>query len=1498
MARREGLAELEIALIGMQGERFRRIEELFLAAVELPAPERRDYLRKACGTDTSLASEVEAMLACDNDAVLAAVQEIANGALAAEDPEPASEQLLTPKMIGKYRILDRIAVGGMGIVYRAEQDNPRRQVAVKAVRADVMNPGLIARFQQEKELLGRLTHPGIAHILEAGTFDHGYGQQPFFAMELVDGVDLLSFARQRNLSIEARLRLFIDLCDAIQHAHDEGVIHRDLKPDNILITDAGHCKVLDFGVGRAVGERARAATVLTQAGVMIGTLGYMSPEQLTGDLLEPDTRSDVYSLGMILYEFLSGQQAIPVEGLSMPDVWGKIEHYEPVRLGTHNRALAGDLEAIVAKAIFKEPRHRYASASLLADDIRRYLDDKPIRARPATNLYHLRRFARRHKAAVAGAIATVVALLAGMIATGVQSVRVAEHARLAETNENRARREAGRANLAAANAAIALGDLRQARRRLEQVPTEHRHWEWGHLWSQLDRTEAIHTLPAADDAIPTPGAGLAFGPAGDPLILEVAGQEARVVRMLDGQIEATLDLASPIVAAALSDNGNRIAAVDEDLVVHLHDRATGRGTRVLRPGLRGPLRTMRFHADAQILELGSPHEVALVDVAGAQLRLRHPIPPPRQVRDSTFCAATGRLFVHTGERESTLGYWSNGELLIIDSRSGRVLREGPTRVMPPMLIAPDGLQLACETKSFAALLSTEDLASPASMVVSTIAPGPNAKEIHSAPPTLTCSAFSADGRLLANGGSGQVTVNDAKSGALVRTFFLPRTEPAALQWSPDNSALLLTDTRGAKRLIRCDLHSNPASTLLEGPSGIVQSDSWLAFDGEGRACALSLDRRSLRLHRMSDDVVVASFALPAPATIASLSKGCSYVAAVDTSGVLRVWNVATHEQRSATQLELTETPAALRFRDDAVLLEVSLRHEVLTVDAESGSVQARHPLKATQTYMDAAFSADGAALLVLTAEPLLDIDENDHFLIQKNGEVTRLDPRSGRRIEATPVAPSQLIAASPKGNRLVTGALESPYELQLFDDDDLSALGKLDGSSVATTCATFSPDGRLLAVGSANGVVVHDVATRTPLRTLSLSGFVPQAIAWSPDQARILVGDGGKQARILRWDSKPYKELLGHEGYVYVTAWSPDGSLVASGGWDQRILIWDALTQELVAEIPYDLKYVNMLCFSEDGTCLYAALPQEQDNPAWEGSSLPRNSRQPFLAWDIATGRPTTPAPVDRLPGQRPRPKPQPDGPSLDWSWLPNGSRGVTGAGGTVVRVSDDGSLIAERFNEVVQGTITNGVIVRDRATSSRVFRMEGGLRNRAIAISPDNTLLATGGRDGRAYTFAISSGQQPTVLASHRVSSAEAESFAGDVWSLDFSPDGARLLTGGDSSRVVVWDVRDGVEILELPPHQSYLHAVSFSPDGTRILSGSGDGTLRIWDSVSLMERDAQVRYRNKLRARMRPRVEQLMAELGSPERVAAHLRASSEWSDEERSAALRVLLARSNKR
>ena len=305
-----------------------------------------------------------------------------------------------PTRIGHYRIIRLLGEGGMGSVYEADQEQPRRRVALKVIKAGWASPDLLRRFEQESQALGRLQHPGIAQIYEAGTAATAFGLQPFFAMELIHGIPLCEYAQSKHANVRQRLTMMVHVCDAVQHAHDRGIIHRDLKPGNILVDEQGQPKVLDFGLARATDSDARA-TRQTDIGQLLGTLAYMSPEQVSADPMALDTRSDVYALGVIFYELLAGKLPYRVTQ-SVHEVVETIRQSDPVPLSSVNRVYRGDIETIVAKALEKDRDRRYASAADFAADIHRYLDDQPIAAKPPNTIYQLQKFARRHKALVAG----------------------------------------------------------------------------------------------------------------------------------------------------------------------------------------------------------------------------------------------------------------------------------------------------------------------------------------------------------------------------------------------------------------------------------------------------------------------------------------------------------------------------------------------------------------------------------------------------------------------------------------------------------------------------------------------------------------------------------------------------------------------------------------------------------------------------------------------------------------------------------------------------------------------------------------------------------------------------------------------------------------------------------------------------------------------------------------------------------------------------------------
>ncbi|MBV9083989.1 MAG: serine/threonine protein kinase, partial [Acidobacteriaceae bacterium] len=348
-----------------------------------------------------------------------------------------------PRMIGRYRIVRLLGEGGMGTVYEAEQDHPRRMVALKVLKTGLASTELLWRFEHESQALGRLRHPGIAQIYEAGTAHSGSGPQPYFAMELIRGKPLLEYAQSHQLSPRESLELMVKVCEAVHHAHQCGIIHRDLKPGNILVEETGQPKILDLGVARMTDSDARA-TRQTDLGQLVGTLAYMSPEQVLADPLSLDTRSDVYALGVILFELLAGRLPYQINA-NLPEAIHTIREEDPAPLSSISRMYRGDIETIVGRALEKDKERRYSSAAELAADIQRYLRDEPITARPPSTTYHIRKFARRNKALVAGIAAVFVVLIAGIIA----SMWEANRARRAEAQAVQERNRAVAAQLRA-----------------------------------------------------------------------------------------------------------------------------------------------------------------------------------------------------------------------------------------------------------------------------------------------------------------------------------------------------------------------------------------------------------------------------------------------------------------------------------------------------------------------------------------------------------------------------------------------------------------------------------------------------------------------------------------------------------------------------------------------------------------------------------------------------------------------------------------------------------------------------------------------------------------------------------------------------------------------------------------------------------------------------------------------------------------------------------------
>lgn len=426
--------------------RFARVRELFDEASELLGEAREAFLAQH-GEDAEVLAAVRSLLASHEAAAEFLSRPAAELILDGRD----GDDPLLGFALASYRITGALGEGGMGAVYRAQQESPRREVALKVIRGGWSTPGLRRRFALESATLGKLRHPGIAQIFEAGSAPGPDGRDtPFFAMELVEGPTLTTYTK--GLGVRERLSLVAMVCDAAHHAHQKGVIHRDLKPANILVEDhAGSStatgpasipgvqpKILDFGVARLVEPDGAIVTLRTDPGQVIGTLAYMAPEQIRGDADRIDTRADVYALGVILYEALAGRLPMQLKGKSIAEAARIVEDQEPAALGAVDRSLRGDVATIVAKAMEKDPERRYSSAAELAADIRRFLADLPISASPATTAYKLRKFAARHTTLVGGVVTAFVLLVAGIVGTSIGLVRAREATRLARLRAHEA----------------------------------------------------------------------------------------------------------------------------------------------------------------------------------------------------------------------------------------------------------------------------------------------------------------------------------------------------------------------------------------------------------------------------------------------------------------------------------------------------------------------------------------------------------------------------------------------------------------------------------------------------------------------------------------------------------------------------------------------------------------------------------------------------------------------------------------------------------------------------------------------------------------------------------------------------------------------------------------------------------------------------------------------------------------------------------------------------
>jgi len=1135
-----------------------RIIELLHEAKARPAgAERERFLAEACGDDAALKEQIVSLLE--------AAREEGESDFLRNIPLNRQAIVLTEKpgdRIGRYKLLEQIGEGGCGVVYMAEQQEPvRRRVALKVIKLGMDTKSVIARFEAERQALALMDHPNIAKVLDGGATQTG---RLYFVMELVRGVPITEFCDVGRLTIRARLQLFVQICQAIQHAHQKGIIHRDLKPSNILVTvndGAPVPKVIDFGIAKATGQTLTDKTVFTQFHAFLGTPAYISPEQAEMSSGDVDTRSDIYSLGVLLYELLTGCTPFDGEELlrsGLDEMRRVIRNDEPLRPSTRLDTLRlaeatvlsgkrqvtvpelagdarGDLDCIVMKCLEKDRSRRYETANGLAMDIQRHLNNEPVNARSPSGPYRLQKLIQRNKLAFVATAAIVLALLIGAVVSTSQAIRATR----AEREQMGLRRQAETGNR----------DLRDTVSLLE-----------------LQRAEDLFRVNDAPVGVAHLAAMLRRDPSN-----HIAA--SRLVSALVDRNWA-LPAAPPmrhrdrVMTASFSPDGLHVLSASWDKTAQTWDVATGQLLTTVRHD--DQIFSARYTRSHSRFVTASADGTARIWSATNGTPLTPPLRHKAQVYWAEF--SPNEQSVVTASADKTARIW--------DSRSGELrqeLRNHDTGVLLARF-SPDGRRIVTGTESGAIRIWRADT-------------GEALFSLEGHRGRINALAFRPDGNAVASASDDQTArLWNATDGQPVCAPLRHNNHVTHAVFSPDGRVVLTTSKDGAARLWNTT-NGFPEGQPLRHEGDVVFG----AFSPDGEMVVTASNDNSARLWSVRSGM---PFCQPLRqyerVTHAEFDPAGVRLVTAAYDQTVQVWNIQPRRFLGiGIRHEKHVMMVAFDPRQDSVLC-ASVDQTARLWNARTGQ-QLGQPMHHQGAVRSAEFSADGWRIVTAS----------------EDGTASVWDSSTGQVI-AGPLQHAKTVWSaqfSPDGERVVTASEDGTA--RLWDARTGKPLTAPLEHGAIVRVARFSPDGRWVVTASENwSARVWDAQTGQPVTDrLPHLDWVEWA-EFSPDSQRVVSASRDNTARI--WDvrtGKPIGSPLQHTHTVTKAVFSPDGRRVATASVDRTARVWDTSTgRALTNPLTHD-GTVSQVCFSPDGRRLLTSCWSDASR-LWDA-----NTGRPLTEW-------------------------------------------------------------------------------------------------------------------------------------------------------------------------------------------------------------------------------------------------------------------------------------------